>query len=131
MSTRRGFLKMLGIGAAAAPMAPAAVGDLTLSGVNVAGMGGLHFGGEAVQNPATSLGYSQGWVQRKVAELMSPSAKAERWQNTNVFSLDPDLHALRSMSLGSKIAIQRQRNFERSEASARSYVERLLRGDIE
>lgn len=73
-------------------------------------------------------GEDRGWAARRLAELMDANKRARRWEHTFVTRIDPDLASMRSLSLSAKMAMQKQRDFDREEARTRTYLEGVIAG---
>jgi hypothetical protein len=130
-TNRRRFLSLLGVGAAAGPLAAKAVADHeigSLAGLNrahspLASTGLGLYGGEAGQ-PAAMQSTSSGLTYQQT--LIGASDYIKMWGLPEVFelelrdqskwisSLDPDLACKKSWSMSVKILEQRQRNYERA-----------------
>lgn len=117
---RRGVLGLLGGALAAGPsMAKEAVSSIASMQVP----GALETA--SLANSATNYGlqsvsetnpFDRGsWLKSRLNELLGASEeqKKERWENTWVPALDPDLVTNRSFSLSAKILIQKKRNYDR------------------
>lgn len=126
---RRGFLGFLAGGAVAVPgMAKQAVAssmaDLSLEGISgvVAGDGG--FG-----PVAASIGQSD-WAAKSLAQIVGRTAQQHEYfkRRTRVDRLDPDLATYRSLALHAKIAMQRDRDYQRNLESERGYFEAVVAG---
>lgn len=68
------------------------------------------------------------WAQRRLLEFMRPAERVRRWEQTIVTRIDPDLASMRSLSLSAKMAIQKQRDFDRHEKSQIGYWEGVIAG---
>jgi len=129
---RRGFLRVLGL----APIAGKAAADkLIAEHAGLAhgaldGLGGQNNGisSACVEAPSGAYPYAQLTAGEKAKRLFGLLKKAglPSWEhekiireNRNVYTLDPDLAALRSFSMNVKIVTQRQRNIEREIARLR------------
>jgi len=114
--TRRGFLKFLGIGAAAAPATLSATADRVIQGgMPIAPMGGYAGSGLIGSSPNVA----RPRIAREALKLMGvPQWQKDQWRHEakNVSVLDPDLASMRSMSLSAKIYIQQDRNYQKHEA---------------
>jgi hypothetical protein len=132
---RRGFLGFMGGAAVAGPsMAKQAlaqsVGDLSLGGI------GMSYGGLGVPLPA-SMGArsisSASWAASNLAKLVGRSAAQHAFHRKRIqpVALDPDLASYRSMSLGARISMQRDRDYERSIEQERGYLEATIAGWFE
>lgn len=135
---RRGFLGFLGGAAVAGPgmvKTAAAHGMESLSLGQVAGGFSTGYGLEgpafatAAMDVADVSPLDAGhWAQRELAEFLGMTAKdlVERRRATHVSVLDPDLAVMRSLSLTTKIRMQRDRQFERGLEEQRGYLARQL-----
>lgn len=133
MIGRRGFLKALGLGAAAAPAAAKSMADLTPQGLGLSNSAYAGFGSLAGASgvPCTSLNEDDAgrgkWLLSQLRELADPSILEERWRNTYASTLDADVAAMGSVSLSSKIRIQRRINYERELAARKADLWRELK----
>jgi len=142
---RRGFLRVLGL----APIAGKAAVDQIVA--DQAGLAHGALNGLGAQNGSISAGpplprvdddplpLSAGDKASRIFGLLKkaglPSWERERIarENKHVYSLDPDLAALRSFSMNVKIATQRQRNIEREldrlryQSTYQAHVEKFRR----
>lgn len=129
MIGRRGFLKALGIGVAAGPATAKTLTDLTPSGLGLSSSAYSGFSGLAGDsgpglNSGTTIAeastYNHGkWLIARLRELADPSILHDRHRDTHVSVLDADLASMASLSLSSKIRIQRRVNFDRDVAARR------------
>ena len=129
MSTRRGFLRLIGVSPVALPVAAkqAAV---------AMGLGGPV--GSAVGILGGQLGYENaqqcnkpypdgGWIRQKIQALHSPQKLAEfREQARHVARLDPDIAALRSISPATAYQMQVEREVQRMIRNEKGWLERQL-----
>lgn len=99
-------------------------------------LAGLQAGMQAIPDVATNtprrgsvvaLGDTD-WARRRLAEFIRPAERARRWEQTFVTRIDPDLASMRSLSLSAKMAIQKQRDFDRHEKSQIGYWEDVIAG---
>lgn len=118
---RRGLMKMMGLGAAAAPIAVPHIGALAAPGAGLAGISGA--GSFAVE--ATGAGRpwhdtvsSKSISKHALKALGIPGWLTNDWDRRaqHVSAFDPDIASYRFMSLPAKLALQRKRNRERIEA---------------
>lgn len=117
--TRRGFLKFLGIGAAAAPATLSATAERVIQGgvPSLAPMGGYArqtMSALTVESP----NYPRPRIAREALKIMGlPQWQKDQWRDEakHVSVLDPDLASMRSMSLSAKIYIQQERNYQKHE----------------
>lgn len=131
---RRNFLGFLGGAAVAGPgMAKAAaakaVEDLALGG----GIGmPASFGGGLGPGPSGFVGQSASGAISQIVRAqnmlekiagMTAAERTKRKQQMHVGALDPDLAAYRSMSIGARMDMQRERNLERYIAERRGMWE--------
>lgn len=131
MTSRRSFLRVLGLTPVAAPLAAKAAADKAAS--DLIGLGSM---------PSPSPGYGisggspvqtvQDW-KTKVLRFLSSATLPDwveeelRYRNRFVGYIDPDIACKRSWSLNVKIATQRDRNIERSRLEVREGPRRGLR----
>lgn len=125
---RRGFLGFLAGGAVAAPgMAKQAVAssmaDLSLEGISGSVVGDGSFG------PVAVIGQSD-WAAKSLAQIVGRTAQQHEYfkRRTRVDRLDPDLATYRSLALHAKIAMQRDRDYQRHLESERGYFEAVVAG---
>lgn len=129
MSTRRAFLRILGIAPVSAPLAAKAAADeavARLAGVVTApGTGGAP-GFQVLPDGKPDW---KAKIRRYLAEQVVPEWFEEelRERNRHVGYLDPDLACKRSWSMSVKIATQRQRNIDRARLAALDEPRRRLR----
>lgn len=131
---RRGFLGFLGAAAVAGPgmaKAAAAQGMEAMSiGPTLSSMGiaiNAPFGGDSIKGLQDEYD-PIAWAKRDLARFFGKSAErllTERLQ-TNVAYLDPDIAGMRSLSLTTKVRMQRDRNFERAQAGERDWLKMRL-----
>ena len=131
---RRGFLGFMGGAAVAGPaMAKQAVAQsldaMRLGTVLPHGIGGgmgLVGGTEAGVPPDH---YDPlGWARKDLAQFLGKSASQllKERLNTQVSHLDPDIAVMRSISLGTTIRMQRDRNFEQNRTRERGWLEERI-----
>ena len=113
MATRRSFLSLLGGVAVAGPSALSATAE-RMAMVPIAPPGGAPVGGFATGVQA-DVPRSLSVVAARL--LGTPDWLKDQWKDDGklVQSLDPDIAALKSMSLSAKMVVQRKRNYERRE----------------
>lgn len=132
---RRKFLGFLGGAAVAGPgMAKAAatqgIEALSVSPVmpmNMVNPGMFGTAASAISGPVDDFD-PVGWARRDLARFLGKSAEQlirER-NGIQVAMLDPDIASMRSLSLGAKVRMQRERLFERQQADERGWLERRL-----
>lgn len=127
---RRGFLGFLGGAAVAGPsMAKAAVTPVTealsVPGVGMAGLyGGPQGGSIAADDTAGEIFRLKGMLTKFLGK--SPAELARDLRAVSVYALDPDLAAMRSMSLDFRMRKQRERNFARQREDERGWIERRI-----
>lgn len=136
---RRGVLSLLAGSAVAGPqMAKSAIASgmegLSLGGAGLFG-GGVDYGGLSVASGRdTSENYDPTeWPRKELADFLGRSMEEKRRRRLemSVHQLDPDIAVMNSLSLTTKVRMQRDRNFERSEAEQRGYLERQLQKALE
>lgn len=130
---RRGFLGFLGGAAVAGPgmvknAAAQTMADLHPSGIALSSSAGISNGPmEAV--PMNDITYQAERFARWNIARLNPEwlsrKRRERW----VDGLDPDIASYRSISLGSKIRMQRNRNFETWLEGQDNWFERAISGE--
>lgn len=123
MSTRRGFLRLIG----AAPVAlPVAAKEAAVS----MGLSGP-IGAASAAHPGGSPGAAadKSWVMRRLAEMYSPEKQAEfRMQaRHNARVLDADIAAMRSISPSTAFTIQVEREMSRILKTETTWLERQLK----
>lgn len=116
---RRGLMKMMGLGAAAAPIAVPHIGALASPSAGLTGIAGAGLGDMPV--PVGSWGGPIGpkSISKQALKVLGlPSWLPQEWdrQAQHVTGFDPDIASYRFMSLPAKLALQRKRNRERVEA---------------
>lgn len=126
MSTRRGFLRLIGAAPVAAPVAlkEAAV-SMGLSGP--IGMGAAALGGIPA-NGGYPIGPDKGWLMKQLTELYSPQKQDEFHQQARHMArvLDADIAALRSISPARAYQMQIERAVAQLTANEKSWIERRL-----
>lgn len=133
---RRGFLGFIGGAAVAGPsMAKQAMAqgmDAMSVGPTLSSMGqaiSAPYGGSTSGGGPIDGDYDAvGWAKRDLARFFGKSAERllkERIQ-THVGYLDPDIAGMRSLSLTTKIRMQRDRNFERGQEGERDWLQQRL-----
>lgn len=130
MTTRRKLLQMIGMGAAAPAVLPApleTLADLRPDGIALSAMSSHPPGRLGVATSAGGIGNIE-WARRELAELADPMRRERRRYEHSVYSIDPDVHALRSVSLSAKARIQKDRSFERQEAMQKSRLLGIIEG---
>lgn len=131
MSTRRGFLKLFGGGAAAA--ATAGPGALARAAAKPLGLDALELGASAMvahPPPAGPAIFDQPQYALRLAKLMGRTAEQHAFhkRRTDVYRLDPDLAGYHSLALHAKIALQRERNYARELDENKGWLEAALQG---
>lgn len=126
---RRNFFGFAAGAAIAGPkMAKHAVaetlGDLSLALPST----GLGYGGGMPQ--VTSDSGSNQWAFNNLAKLVGRTAEQHAYFKRQQFvnALDPDLASYGSMSLSARIAMQRERDYERSLNGEKGYLEATIKG---
>lgn len=115
---RRGLMKMMGLGAAAAPIAVPHIGALAMPGAELTGIAGAgSLFGDSMCAPCGPSG-SRGITKQALKMLGIPSWLTSEWDRRaqHVQAFDPDIASYRFMSLPAKLALQRKRNRQRIEA---------------
>jgi hypothetical protein len=128
---RRGFLKLLGLSAAAAPAAPAmAVASVADLGLDMIGVEGRVPHAEQLPSAYLPIDQQVQDIPSQLATLIGRTAEQHRFwaRRQDVYGLDPDLASYRSMSLGFRIEIQRQRNYERGVNNRMGWLEAHIKG---
>ena len=122
---RRGFFGLMGGAVVAGPsMAQQAI-STGLEGLSIGGVGrpfmdgGAGYAVQALADGPSETYDPTHWPRKELADFLGRTA--EEWAqirlDTYVASLDPDIAIMRSISLTSKIRMQRDRNFERNRAT--------------
>ncbi len=133
---RRKILGFLGGAAVAGPsMAKAAavqgIDALSLGGIGQAGT--IISGGYGVANPAGS-GPVDGdynplaWARKDLARFLGKTTEQllREKNGIQVMALDPDLAAMRAISLDAKVRIQRDRIHKRNQEQERDWIEQRI-----
>lgn len=127
---RRNFLGFMGGAAVAGPsMAKAGIESLAVPSLGNAAnqiVGGTIASGiRGPEEPHDPLG----WAKKDLARLLNKSAAQimREKQGIQVTMLDPDLAAMRSLSLDTKIRIQRDRLYARSQEQERGWLEQRIK----
>jgi hypothetical protein len=127
---RRGFLGFMGGAVAAGPgmakQAMVQIGDLSIPM-----SGGIARGFNTDPNEApTYSGGDDGWQMERWSTfqkfLLSPEKLWKRRLDTHVNFLDPDIAQMRSISMVSKIRMQRDRNFSQWLRSEANWLQRAM-----
>ncbi len=136
---RRGVLSLLAGSAVAGPqMAKSAIAS-GMEGLSLGGAGlfGGSLSGYGINETAQTL-HSENydpteWPRKELADFLGRSMEEKRRRRLemHVNQLDPDIAVMNSLSLTTKVRMQRDRNFERSEAEQRGYLERQLQKALE
>lgn len=124
MIGRRNFLKVMGIGTAAAPIAAKAAAEQEIAKLTtLAGHGGAALAGSQVESPEFSVSasghsYLDNFIKMKAyiqtTGGVPPHVERKAREDASYVShLDPDIACKRSWSLNIKIQEQRKRNYER------------------
>jgi hypothetical protein len=131
---RRGFLGFLGGAAVAGPgmvkTAAASMSDMHLPGINALATGsgisgGIETAGMPYDDPSHQIERMARWNLARLNPDWIRRKKQERW----VDGLDPDLATYRSFSIGAKVRMQRERNFDRWVKGQTNWFERALSGE--
>jgi len=121
---RRSFLKFLPAGVIGARQAAAEAAEkLALNGVS----GSMSLSG-APSTVAGPIGIGNDWARANLKRLIDPEWLAYRKQQVAVGALDADLAMMKSIALGRRIDMQRDRNFQRETDRERSYLEKTIAG---
>lgn len=125
---RRSFLKFLPAGVLGAKHAAAeAAESLVLRRAPIGGIGYVDHG--AALNMAGGIGGpSNSWAIKELEHLLDPRTRAMKRANIRVESLDPDLASMKSMSLGVRLEIQKDRLLDREVDRERSRLENIIAG---
>lgn len=108
MTTRRGFLRMLGIGAAAAPT----IGSEVIGGLQTLPPSHLPYAYPLGAGPTTAGNAAKSIPASALRIIGVPDWLREEWRDRAryVQVFDPDIAAMKSMSQAAKIYHQRERN---------------------
>lgn len=129
---RRGLLGFLAGGAVAGPaMVKEAVGAAARMSVAGEGMSlGALVGGGFGQGPAGMLsgGSPSDWAKEALGRLIGKTAAdiAREKLEMHVHTLDGDIASMRSLAWHAKIAMQKDRDYERNHHSERRMLERVI-----
>lgn len=130
---RRGFFGLMGGAVVAGPsMAKTAI-STGLEGLSIGAISGMPEPPYPFATAASDISdispFDPGhWAQRELADFLGKSAEelAEMRLNTSVSAIDPDISIMRSISLDSKIRMQRDRTFARNRAESHRYLKSQL-----
>lgn len=119
---RRGFFGLMGGAVVAGPSMAQQAMTTGLEGLSIGGVGvpfmdnGANYVGQTTAAGPSETYDPTHWPRKELADFLGLTA--EEWAqirlDTYVSALDPDIAIMRSISLTSKIRMQRDRNFERS-----------------
>ena len=124
---RRRFLGFLAGGAIAGPGMVKSAAAQTMADLNLGALG-LSAGAGMAPGPVGNVVGGSDWATRGLAELLGRTAlehakaKREVWLQ----GLDADIAALGSVSLATKIRMQRERTYSAHLESQRNYFERAI-----
>jgi hypothetical protein len=125
---RRSFLQLLGGAAAAGPQAAKSAAemafvDLSLFDTGIAG--GPHY-----PPPARESSDATGWAREDLKKMLAkaPAAIERERRDWRVTALEPDVAVLRSVALGAKIRMSRERQFWRARRMRQTFLEGILAG---
>jgi len=132
---RRAFLGFLGGVAVAGPQAAKSAAEMTMADLNLPGIGLL--GGSGGYGALASAGDSSvrsynhvDWAKsslKMLTGLKTPEIERKKLEY-HVHQLDPNIAALRSVALVSKIRVSRDAQFAQSQHRERSYLEGIIAG---
>jgi hypothetical protein len=112
-------MKMMGLGAAAAPIAVPHIGGLSAMESPLAGIAAAKIG---LDEPTSSGGWV-GSAEKAISKQALKALGVPKWlsadwdrQAQHVYGFDPDIASYRFMSLPAKLALQRKRNRQRIES---------------
>lgn len=131
---RRGFLGALGIGTVAGKgvVAKVAADPSVLNLQGLAGLGGLAADANEIYSdgPVTDRSYRMDWALKKLAKKKARDFFAINQEKKDfyVHSLDPDTHALRSMSLVNKMRRTRDIQYAAKDAREDITLNRIIAG---
>lgn len=128
---RRGFLGLMG-GAAVAGPSMAKQAAATMADLSLPGMPRAELLGAVVQSGYGYDGAPGGndRARNSLAKLLGRSAAQHAFHKKRLMitQLDPDIAGYRSFSMSAKIAMQRDRDYERDLEGERSRFEAILAG---
>lgn len=125
MVKRRGFLGLMAGAAAAAPtMAQEAAGQIASGGLS----GGLVSAGNTGFGQAVLAGASDQWARDELAQLLGKTAAqiAREKRQITVSHFDGDIAAMRSLAWHAKVAMQQEREYERSHSGRRDWLQSVI-----
>jgi hypothetical protein len=131
---RRGFLKFLpaavigGKQAAAEAAEKLALGAGPIGGLGLMDAAGSLSGGSYTANYIGSSVQNTDWAINDLRRLLDPAWLAERRDEIRVQALDPDLASMKSMSLGVRMQIQKDRLLARYVERERTRLEKIIAG---
>lgn len=129
---RRNFLKMVTGMVASGQQVAKTASAMTTADINLKmlGLAGAAAQRDAGPSPASDPEYAKTWAAKRLAQLAMPGKRQRKMRKDRfwVDSLDPDVASLRSVSLGSKVRMSRDRQFERSERAERVYLKGIIAG---
>jgi hypothetical protein len=127
-ANRRKFLGLFGGAVAAGPAVVRDTAGFIPEHMAINGIGVIPDAGEAVAFSGDGL--SKGWAKDALKKFLArtPEEIARIKRNTNVYSLPPDVYALRSVSIGTKIRMAREVTFRKNEEDRKGYLDGVLKG---
>lgn len=127
---RRRFLKMFGVGVAAAPLAAHGIVNPTAGATDLRALGVVMEASVPATPDAYSMDNQTSALTTKLGRLLGRTAEQHAFfkRRMGVYGLDPDLAVNRSMALHMKMSIQRDRNYQRSLADDAGWFRKKLAG---
>jgi hypothetical protein len=131
---RRGFLKFLpaavigGKQAAAEAAEKLALGNAPIGGLGLMDADSSLGGGSYAANCIGVSASSSEWAIKDLRRLIDPAWLAERRDEIRVQALDPDLATMKSMSLGVRMQMQKDRLLARHVERERTRLEKIIAG---
>lgn len=123
---RRSVLGFLGLGAAAGPIAAKSAAQMTLGDLGLDGVSQV-VGYASEPGKAGSSAASAASTLARMA-MMSDAARRQQKRAHYLQGLEPDIAALRSVNLRTKIRMSRDIQFERYVREQRGYLEGIIAG---
>ncbi len=125
---RRAFLGFLGGAAASGPALAKSAASASLADLSIpnALSGGVGF----VSNATASMMDDTGWAKDRLTHILGKTATQIAFERRrhHIGALDPNIGALRSVSLQSKIEWSRSLSYDRNAREEKSYFQAVVEG---